>query len=184
MARRPPVISHSGWATVKLRANGATLHAGSGPDILYGAPGETMFGGTGPDVFAFEPGFGNDTIINFHSNNDALQFDPGLVPDFKTMIGDAKQVGTNTVITVDPNDTITLQNVKLSSLMTKTFGGGSAAPAISASVLAANAARSVFSSDHTAHSQLSSQISDALAAVRTDNLFPLQANEWVILDHF
>jgi hypothetical protein len=156
-----------------IGAAGAALHAGNGPQILYGAPGETMIAGNGPDIFAFEPGFGRDTITNFHSSNQVLQFDRGLVPDFTTMIADAKQVGANTVITIDPNDVITLQNVSLSSLKSKNFNLGSPAPAASSAVLSPQSmisTTSVFNSAHIAQSQVSSQISEALAVGETNSL--------------
>src|SRR5262249_54983803 len=43
------------------------------------APGETMIGGNRPDTFACEPGFGQDTVINFQTNKDVLQTKAGEV---------------------------------------------------------------------------------------------------------
>jgi hypothetical protein len=99
----------------------ATLHAGNGPQTLYGAPGETMFGGNGPDTFVFEPSFGQDTIVGFHTNNSVLQFNPALLVNFAAAMADAKQVGSDTVITLDSNDSVTLQGVHISNLTNMNF---------------------------------------------------------------
>jgi hypothetical protein len=102
-------------------ATGAALHAGTGPQTLYGAPGDTLFSGRGPDTFAFEPGFGLDTIVNFKANEDVLQINPSLIANFAAAMLDGKQMGLDTVFTVDPNDKITLQGVNLSNLTSSNF---------------------------------------------------------------
>jgi Ca2+-binding RTX toxin-like protein len=108
-------------ADTLVGANGATLHAGNGPQTLYGAPGETLVAGKGPDTFAFEPGFGNDAVVNFSVGKDVLQFNPSLLANFAAAMVDAKQVGSNTVLTVDSHDSVTLQNVNLTSLTSSNF---------------------------------------------------------------
>jgi hypothetical protein len=107
-----------------IGATGASLHAGSGPQILYGAPGESMIGGNGPDTFVFEAGFGQDTVANFHTSNDVLQFNPSLFANFAVAMADAKQVGANTVFTRDASDSVTLQNVSMSNLTASNFHFG------------------------------------------------------------
>jgi len=103
-------------------ARGATLNAGGGPDTLYGAPGETLIGGNGPDVFAFEPGFGKDTIINFHPSNDTLQFNPALFLNYAAVMRAESFDGHNTTITTpDNNNSVTLQNVAPSALHASNF---------------------------------------------------------------
>jgi hypothetical protein len=104
-----------------MGASGATLHAGNGSQTLYGAPGETMIGGSGPDTFVFEPGFGHDTVANFHTGNDVLQFNPALLANFAAAMADTKQVGADAVITLDANDSITVQNVNVSRLTASNF---------------------------------------------------------------
>jgi probable HAF family extracellular repeat protein len=73
-------------------------------------------------------GFGAETIYGFGSN-DELQLSTTQFANFAAVLADAKQVGSNTVITLDASDAITLENVKLSSLQSKNFtfvsGGGS-----------------------------------------------------------
>jgi hypothetical protein len=102
-------------------AAGATLHAGNGPQTLYGAPGGTLFGGKSPDTFAFEPGFGLDAIFNFQANKDVLQFNPSVIGSFFAAMHDAKQIGANTVFTIDSTDKVTLENVNMSSLTSGNF---------------------------------------------------------------
>ena len=104
-------------------ANGATLYAGSGPDILYGAPGATLVGGSGPDTFAFEPGFGKNTISNFHASNEVLQFNPAVFASYSAMVsaGAITQSGANTIITDSAGDTVTLTGVAASSLTAHNF---------------------------------------------------------------
>jgi hypothetical protein len=117
------VFAGNGLATL-IGANGATLHAGSGQQTLYGAPGETMIGGNGQDTFVFEPGSGQNTIANFHTSNGVLQFNPALLNNYTAAMKDAKQVGADTVLTVDANDSVTLQNVNMSSLTASNFHFG------------------------------------------------------------
>jgi serralysin len=102
-------------------ANGSTLYAGNGPDLLYGAPGSTLFGGSGPDAFAFEPGFGKETINNFHTSNDVIAFNSALFSSYAAVKAAESFDGHNTTITYDKNDTITLANVAPSSLSQKNF---------------------------------------------------------------
>ena len=89
------------------------LSGGNGNDIIVGGAGDdVMSGGNGNDLFAFEAGFGEDTITGFQSN-DRIQLDDELFADFASVIAASQQVGANTVITLDADNTITLQNVQL-----------------------------------------------------------------------
>ena len=80
-----------------------------------------MIGGNGNDTFVFEPGFGQDTVANVHTSNGVLQFNLALFNNFASTMADAKQLGTSTVITVDANDSVTLQNVNMNSLTAPNF---------------------------------------------------------------
>jgi hypothetical protein len=101
--------------------NGTDLFLTNRPGTVYGAPGETIIGGSGPLTFAFEGGFGQDTVVNFLPSNDVLQFNTSLLRDYATAMFDAHQVGADTVITIDPTHSVTLQNTNLSSLTTNNF---------------------------------------------------------------
>jgi hypothetical protein len=86
-------------------AHGSQVHDGNGARLL-------SIGTNEEDVVAPAPG------------EPFLQFSPALLANFAAAMGDAKQVGANTVITVNPNDTMTLQNVTLASLTSSKFHFG------------------------------------------------------------
>jgi len=52
---------------------------------------------------------------------DVIQLDRGLFADFAAVMSHAQQVGTDTVITYDAFDTITLKGVALSNLAPDDF---------------------------------------------------------------
>ena len=64
--------------------------------------------------------FGNDTITDFKSggsrNHDTIQFDHTALADFAAVQAHSAQIGSDTVITLDANDSVTLTGVSLSSL--------------------------------------------------------------------
>jgi hypothetical protein len=62
-----------------------------------------------------------ETINNFVPQKDVIDFNAALFANFAAIMADAKQVGQDTVITHDPNNTITLQGVLLSSLHADDF---------------------------------------------------------------
>jgi Ca2+-binding RTX toxin-like protein len=92
-----------------------------GSDILDGRAGDDeLTGGTGPDLFDFRAGFGHDKITDL-SNGDRIQFHDGLFQNPQAVLDASRQVGADTVITLDPNNTVTLQGVQLSSLHPNDF---------------------------------------------------------------
>ena len=102
-------------------ADNDNLSGGNGNDIIVGGAGDdVMSGGNGNDLFAFEAGFGNDTIDGFQSI-DRIQFDDDAVRGLRVVIDASQQVGADTVITLDADNTITLQNVQLTSLQANDF---------------------------------------------------------------
>jgi Ca2+-binding RTX toxin-like protein len=101
----------------------SSLVAGSGADtlIVTGNAGTTMTGGAGSDTFAFPNVMGHDTVTNFGTTKDVLQFNATLFANFAAAMADASQVGANTVFTIDTEDTVTLDNVTKTSLATSNF---------------------------------------------------------------
>jgi len=101
----------------------STLVAGSGADTLYvtGAAGTTLTGGAGADTFAFPNAMGNDAVTNFSTAKDALQFNASLFANFSAAMGAATQAGADTVLTIDANNSVTLDNVSKSSLTASNF---------------------------------------------------------------
>ena len=83
-----------------------------------------LTGGAGPDTFVFRPGFGNNVITNFTVDgvdHDFLELEHDMFSHFATvedLLASAQvaQVGANVVITHDASDTLTLQNVSLTTL--------------------------------------------------------------------
>ena len=98
-----------------------TIAAGSGNDQLVAAPGDLWTVGRGQDTFSFNTGFGTNTITDFNTSHDVLQLASVLFPNYAAVMADTRQVGANTVITYDANDTITLTGVAVSHLTANNF---------------------------------------------------------------
>ena len=64
----------------------------------------------------FPQSFGTETVKNFTPGTDALQFSQSMFANVAAVLSDAQQVGSNVVITHDPQNVVTLQNTQLSSL--------------------------------------------------------------------
>ena len=107
--------SHEQTAFVSGQTLTSTTNA---PDAFAGAPG-------GGDTFVFMPAFGQDLATNFHAGSglghDTLQFASSVVPDYLHLQGLMSRHGNDTIITVDPLDTIVLKNVAPSSLTSADF---------------------------------------------------------------
>jgi serralysin len=90
------------------------LDGGNGKDTVNGGAGDDVLtGGNGPDLFVFNAGFagfGDDVITDF-SNNDHIQFDDELFESPEDVLDASEQVGGNTVITLDAENTVTLLGV-------------------------------------------------------------------------
>ena len=97
------------------------VSVGNGSNQLVAAPGDVWTVGNGADVFKLAPGFGNNTINGFQTSRDVLNFDPALMLNYMAAMGDTKQMGANTVITVDANDSVTLTGVNMAQLTAKNF---------------------------------------------------------------
>jgi Ca2+-binding RTX toxin-like protein len=99
-----------------------SLDGGLGNDLLNGGLGnDLLLGGGGSNKFAFGPQIGNDTITDFDTNKDLVQFNPALFNNYAAVMGSAQQVGHDTVITHDASNTVTLDNVTISSLQPSNF---------------------------------------------------------------
>jgi Ca2+-binding RTX toxin-like protein len=115
--------SHKG-ETLDGRGGDDFLFGGNGSDRLIGGDGDDrLTGGQGPDTFVFGPGFGHDVVTDFsHANH--IEFDGGVFQNFKQVQAASQQIGADTVITLDANDSITLLGVSLSSLHASHFDFG------------------------------------------------------------
>jgi Ca2+-binding RTX toxin-like protein len=103
------------------------LNGGTGNDTLIGSAGNDMLsGGIDTDTFVFSGSFGHDTVGDFlagsgNGTHDFVEFDRSIFSNFADVLAHAQQIGNDTTITVDPNRSITLQNVVLSSLTASDF---------------------------------------------------------------
>jgi len=92
--------------------------------VLTGTSGDDYLVGNGnADTFVFAPRFGNDVIKDFGATgwgHDAIQFSSNVFDSFASVLAHASQVGQDVVI-AQGADTLTLKNVKLSSLNSHDF---------------------------------------------------------------
>jgi len=107
---------------VLARLRNDTLTGTTAANVLTGLGGnDKLTGAGGNDTFVFLPGFGKDIITDFTAGpntgpHDMIVFDHTLLSDFDAVVAASAQVGTSTVITVDPQNTVTLANVNVGSL--------------------------------------------------------------------
>ncbi|KOF18491.1 hypothetical protein AC244_14110 [Ensifer adhaerens] len=129
-------------ASVVTFANGSTEQilnienaiAGSGNDTITGSiadntlnggiGNDTLTGASGNDTFVFKPGFGKDTITDFTAgaaSDDVIEFGNTVFANFEAVLAAASQVGVDTLITHDANNTITLKNIAMANLHADDF---------------------------------------------------------------
>ncbi len=101
------------------------LNGGSGNDNLWGDGMLTDLATGGDDTFVFDlddGAFGHDVIHDFEAgagSNDVLQFDLDIgFTEFADVIANATDNGTDTIITVDGDNSIVLKNVRVADLHT------------------------------------------------------------------
>ena len=75
--------SLQGYSSADTLTGGAgndTLFADDGDDLLVGGSGDDLLeGGNGSDIYRFDPGWGNDTIESWNSNEfDIIEFSEGI----------------------------------------------------------------------------------------------------------
>ena len=143
------ISAGNGNDTVAVGSHSAVT-LGNGNDTVFMAADDTISVGKGNHTFVFQSfetptlaapaslnvnagaivalpiaigadGFGHDTISGFSAGKDRIQFDTSQFANFAAVIADAKQIGQDTVIAYDANDSITLKGVSLSSLQAKNF---------------------------------------------------------------
>jgi Ca2+-binding RTX toxin-like protein len=98
------------------------LEGGSGNDRLAGGTGnDELTGGVGDDQLVFHTGFGHDVATDFNSRDDVIVFYDGLFGNPEAVLAASQQVGDDTVITLDANNSVVLENVSLQSLSANDF---------------------------------------------------------------
>jgi uncharacterized protein (TIGR03118 family) len=85
------------------------------------ATGDVITAGNGTDTFNFQAAsIGNNTINNFNPSQDTIVFNHALFVN-DDVLGATTQVGPDTVIRADANDSVTLTNTIASSLSSNNF---------------------------------------------------------------
>jgi hypothetical protein len=113
-----------GAYTITAGAN-SVVATGSGNDSVFAGANDFISLGVGANTVGFgigaaAPSLGHEVVAGF-GTNDVLLFNHILVANFAAAMTDAKQVGMDTVIATDANNSVTLQGVALSSLTSSNF---------------------------------------------------------------
>lgn len=100
------------------------IAASSGTHWLDGGLGnDVLIGGTGADTFVHKAGEGMDTIVNFTTGTDTLRlFNSGLT-SFAQIKQHMVQMGSNVVIRLGTNDSVTLVNHNISDFTDRDITG-------------------------------------------------------------
>jgi Ca2+-binding RTX toxin-like protein len=120
----------SAWNLQTINAN-AWYRGTSGNDSLTGsswndtiaggAGNDTMSGAAGSDTFVFRTSPGQDVVTDFTPGADVLEFRDGIFADAAAALAAATASGNNTLITIDANNSVLLQNVSLTNLHQSDF---------------------------------------------------------------
>ncbi|MBB6225527.1 serralysin, partial [Rhizobium leguminosarum] len=98
---------------------------GSGSNTLTGGAGDDILvGGAAADFFVYSPNWGHDTITNFVAagmTHDTIKIDVSVFADWAALLAASNDSGSDTIITADADNTITLKNVAVSSLQSSDF---------------------------------------------------------------
>ncbi len=93
-----------------------TLTGGAGSDVLVGGAGDDSLTGLGgDDLFVFRDGFGDDTITDFTAGigtDDKIDVSDFGLNNLADLLASSNDVGSNTVINLDGNDSLTLIGVQ------------------------------------------------------------------------
>ncbi len=118
------------WDLAAINAN-AWIRGTSGNDTMSGsawndmvaggAGNDVMSGGSGNDTFVFRADLGQDVITDFTTGGDVLEFRDGIFVDAAAALAAATASGNDTLITIDANNGVLLQNVTLANLHTTDF---------------------------------------------------------------
>ena len=84
--------------------------------IAGGAGNDTMSGGAGNNTFVFRANLGQDVVTDFTVGSDLLEFRDGNFADAAAALAAAPSSGSDTLITIDANNTVLLKNVSLANL--------------------------------------------------------------------
>ncbi|WP_183908750.1 calcium-binding protein, partial [Rhizobium sp. BK226] len=120
-------LTYNGTATFTGTGNDLanTITGGNGGNTLTGGAGDDiLIGGAAADFFIYSPNWGHDTITNFVATgtaHDTIRIDHSVFADWASLLAASSQSGSDTIVTADINNTITLKNVAVSSLESTDF---------------------------------------------------------------
>ena len=107
--------------TAETVSDPETIVGTSGNDTLDGGAGDdTLSGGAGDDVFRIAPGYGSDTITDFGTGANRLEFTDGLFANLEAVQASAAQVGDDVLIRLSFTETLTLEDTSLDALTADT----------------------------------------------------------------
>lgn len=120
------IYGNFGGDSLQGGAGNDTLLGGEGNDQLTGGAGnDVLFGEAGNDQFVYRGNDGNDAIYGFAGGPlglDQILFTAATgVTDFTILQSRMTQVGSDTVIAIDANNSITLVGVAMNSLIPDDF---------------------------------------------------------------
>ncbi len=119
------IYGEAGHDDIAGDAGDDVISGGGGHDYIYGDEGNDIItGGSGDDAFAFLPDFGQDVITDFTpgaGSDDYIVLDGLGYGSFSSVITDAYQSGSDTIIDTGDGNTITLTDVNVSSLHSYDF---------------------------------------------------------------
>jgi hypothetical protein len=100
----------------------ACVYGTKSNDTLMSTLADEIFTGKGGnDTYVFSGDFGNDTIKDFQASSNVVQLDRHEFGDFAGVMSHASQVGSDVVISVDANNSLSLHNTLLSQLTANNF---------------------------------------------------------------
>lgn len=112
-------------ASLTGTASNDQIIGGSGDDFIRGGLGnDVLTGGGGHDTFIFYKGDGADRVTDFAANgngSDIIDLGAFGFSKFDHLASHIKQVGADTIITLNAEDSIKLSNVAASSLTAANF---------------------------------------------------------------
>lgn len=96
------------------------LSGTSDADRIEGKKGnDVLTGNDDNDTFIFADNFGNDTITDF--NNDTIEFGDNTFDSYTEVLSAMVEDGADTLITLDANNSIRLENVSITDLQEDDF---------------------------------------------------------------
>jgi hypothetical protein len=105
--------------TINVAANSTATITGNN-NMMNAGSSDTLTASGNSDMFVFQPAFDQDVINGFNST-DSMQFSASDFANWSALLSHVSQSGSNTVITLDASDTITLKGVTASSLQSSQF---------------------------------------------------------------